>query len=239
MSEEEAPAPAPPYVPERRVVSIVPSLLASDLTRIGVQLDALQAAGCKWVTVDIMDGHFVPNFSFGPDFVRLAKKRGFFVDTHLMVDNPETVVQWFIDAGSDILTFHAEALRHARISMTALRSSGKMAGLAIKPGTSVDVLVNAIQMCDLALVMTVEPGFGGQSFLPEMLPKIAAVRAAIKANDVDCFVQVDGGINAANIAHAAAAGADSIVSGSSIFGAPDIGAAYKDLELRAQAAFKP
>jgi ribulose-phosphate 3-epimerase len=236
---ETAPVAAPPIqIPEFRTVNVVPSLLAADLSKIGVQLDALKAAGCKWVSVDVMDGHFVPNFSFGPDFVKLAKKRGFFVDAHLMVDNPETVVQWFVDAGADILTFHAEAVRHARISITALHSTGKLAGLAIKPGTPVDVMVNAIQMCDLALVMTVEPGFGGQAFKPEMLPKVQAVRQAIKANNIDCYLQVDGGINAANIGEAAAAGADSIVSGSSIFGAPDIGAAFKDLEARGQAAFK-
>jgi ribulose-phosphate 3-epimerase len=234
---EAAPAPAA-AVPEYRVPNIVPSLLAADLSKLGVQLDQLKAAGCTWVSVDVMDGHFVPNFSFGPDFVRLAKKRGFFVDAHLMVDNPETVVPWFVEAGADILTFHAEAVRHARISITALRSTGKMAGLAIKPGTPVDVLVNAIQMCDMALIMTVEPGFGGQKFMPEMLPKVQAVRAAIKTYGLDCFVQVDGGVNAANVADAAAAGADSIVSGSSIFGAPDIGAAFKDLEGKARAAFK-
>jgi len=122
--------------------------------------------------------------------------------------------------------------------MTALRSSGKLAGLAIKPGTAVDVMVNAIQMCDLALIMTVEPGFGGQAFKADMLPKVQAVRAAIKAANHECWVQVDGGINAENVAHAAAAGADSIVAGSSIFNAPDIAAAYKDLEAKGQAAFK-
>jgi ribulose-phosphate 3-epimerase len=235
MTETAVP---PSSLPQLRTATVVPSLLAADLSRIGVQLDALKAAGCQWVSVDVMDGHFVPNFSFGPDFVKLAKKRGFYVDAHLMVDNPETVVPWFVDAGADILTFHAEAIRHARVSMTALRSSGKRAGLAIKPNTPVDVLVGALQMCDLALIMTVEPGFGGQAFKPEMLTKVQAVRAAIKAYNLECWVQVDGGINAANIASAAAAGADSLVAGSAIFGAPDVGAAFLDLESKARAAFK-
>jgi ribulose-phosphate 3-epimerase len=234
---EVAPA-APLSLPEMRTVNIVPSMLACDLSRIGVQLDALKAAGCKWVSVDVMDGHFVPNLSFGPDFVRLAKKRGFYVDAHLMVANPEVVVPWFVEAGADVLTFHAEAIKHARISMTALRSSGKLAGLAIKPGTPVDVMVGAIQMCDLALIMTVEPGFGGQAFKADMLPKVQAVRAAIKAANHECWVQVDGGVNAENVSQVAAAGADSIVAGSAIFNAPDIAAAYKDLEAKGQAAFK-
>lgn len=232
-------ASAPVVAPELRTAHIVPSLLAADLSKLGQQLDALKAAGCRWVSVDIMDGHFVPNLSFGPDMVKLAKSRGFFVDAHLMVNEPETMVDWFVKAGADVITFHAEAVKQARVSMTALRASGKLAGLAIKPKTPVETLLGALAMCDLALIMTVEPGFGGQKLLPPMLAKIQAARAVINRDKLECFVQADGGVSAENIGLVAAAGADSLVAGSAVFGAPDCGAAFKDLEAKARASFNP
>ena len=221
-----------------KTVAVVPSLLAGDLSRLGEQLDALKAAGCAWVSVDVMDGHFVPNFSFGPDFVRLAKKRGFFVDTHLMVTNPTDVASWFAEAGSDIVTCHIEAVPDAAAALKKIRSLGVKAGLAVKPKTPVDGLLAAIDFCDLALVMSVEPGFGGQKFMPEVLAKVSAARREITSRRLDCWIQLDGGVNAANIASAAAAGADSLVAGSAVFGAPDCGAAFGDLERKARAAFK-
>ncbi len=220
-----------------KTVSVVPSLLAGDLARLGDQLDAVKAAGCTWVSVDVMDGHFVPNLSFGPDFVKLAKSRGFFVDTHLMVANPLEVAPWFAEQGSDIVTCHIEAVSDAASALTKIRSLGAKAGLAVKPKTAVDGLVAVLDVCDLALVMSVEPGFGGQKFMADMLAKVTTLRDAIDARRLDCWIQLDGGVNAANISHAAAAGADSLVAGSAVFGAKDCAAAFRDLEAKARAAF--
>ncbi len=221
-----------------KTLAVVPSLLAGDLSRLGEQLDQIKAAGCHWISVDVMDGHFVPNLSFGPDFVKFAKKKGFYVDTHLMVTNPLEVAPWFVEAGTDILTAHIEVLENPREAMKAIRALGVKSGLAVKPKTAVDRMVECLDVCDLALVMTVEPGFGGQKFMADMMPKVAALRAAIDKKNLNCWIQVDGGVNAANIAQAAAAGADSLVAGSAVFAAKDPAAAFRELELKARAAFK-
>jgi ribulose-phosphate 3-epimerase len=220
-----------------KTVSVVPSLLAGDLSRLGEQLDAVKAAGCRWVSVDVMDGHFVPNLSFGPDFVKLAKSRGFFVDTHLMVTNPLDVAPWFVDQGSDIVTCHVEAVSDPVAALKKIRSMGAKAGLAVKPKTAVDGLLSSLDVCDLALVMSVEPGFGGQKFMADMMPKVSALRREIDGRKLDCWIQLDGGVNAANISQAAAAGADSLVAGSAVFGAKDCAAAFRELESKARAAF--
>ena len=221
-----------------KTIAIVPSLLAGDLSRLGEQLDEVKSAGCTWVSVDVMDGHFVPNLSFGPDFVKLAKKKGFYVDTHLMVTNPLDVAPWFVEAGSDIVTCHIEAVTDAAAALKKIRAMGTKAGLAVKPKTPVDGLIKHLEHCDLALVMTVEPGFGGQKFMPDMMPKIAALRAEIDSKRYNCWIQVDGGVNAVNISQAATAGADSLVAGSAVFAAKDPAAAFRELELKARAAFK-
>ncbi len=221
-----------------KTLAVVPSLLAGDLARLGEQLDQVKAAGCHWISVDVMDGHFVPNLSFGPDFVKLAKKNGFYVDTHLMVTNPLQVAPWFVEAGTDILTAHIEVLENPADAMKQIRKMGVKSGLAVKPKTSVDGLLGAIENVDLALVMTVEPGFGGQKFMADQMPKVEALRRKIDADKLDCWIQVDGGVNAMNIATCAAAGADSLVAGSAVFAAKDPAAAFRELERNARAAFK-
>jgi ribulose-phosphate 3-epimerase len=183
-----------------------------------------------------MDGHFVPNLSFGPDFVRLAKSFGFFVDAHLMVTNPLVSAPWFAQAGADIVTIHQETVSDAPAALRQIRALNVKAGLAIKPQTPVQGLVEALDFCDLALVMTVEPGFGGQKFMADMMPKVTALRQCINERRQDCWIQVDGGVNAANIAVAAAAGADSLVAGSAVFGAKDSAAAFRELESKARVA---
>ena len=222
-----------------KTIAVVPSLLAGDLSRLGEQLDQVKAAGCRWISVDVMDGHFVPNLSFGPDFVKLAKKKGFYVDTHLMVTNPLQVAPWFVEAGTDILTCHIEAVEDGKAALQAIRKLGVKAGLAAKPKTPVDGLIAALEFCDLALVMTVEPGFGGQKFMADMMPKVASLRTAIDDKDLNCWIQVDGGVNSQNISQCAAAGADSLVAGSAVFAAKDPAAAFRELELKARAAFNP
>ena len=215
---------------------VVPSLLAGDLSRLGEQLDSVKAAGCSWVSVDVMDGHFVPNLSFGPDFVILAKKHGFFVDAHLMVANPEAAAPWFASAGADMITIHVEAVKDAKSALRSIRALGRKAGLAVKPRTPIDAILAALDECDLALVMAVEPGFGGQKFMADMMPKVSALRAAIDARGLDCWVQVDGGVGLLNISQAVAAGADSLVAGSAVFGEKDPVAAFRALEAKARAA---
>lgn len=219
-----------------KIPVVVPSLLAGDLSRLGEQLDAVKAAGCSWISVDVMDGHFVPNLSFGPGFVGLAKTRGFFVDAHLMVANPEAAAPWFAAAGADMITVHVEAVKDSKSALRSIRALGRKAGLAVKPRTPIDAVLAALDDCDLALVMTVEPGFGGQTFMADMMPKVSALRAAIDARGLDCWVQVDGGVGLLNIAQAAAAGADSLVAGSAVFGAKDPAAAFRALEAKARAA---
>lgn len=221
-----------------KTLAVVPSLLAGDLSRLGEQLDQVKAAGCHWISVDVMDGHFVPNLSFGPDFVKLAKKKGFYVDTHLMVTNPLQVAPWFVEAGTDILTAHIEVLENPREAMKAIRKLGVKSGLAVKPKTPVNGLLASLEAVDLALVMTVEPGFGGQKFMADQMPKVEALRRKIDAEKFDCWIQVDGGVNAANIATCSAAGADSLVAGSAVFAAKDPAAAFRELEKNARAALK-
>lgn len=215
---------------------VVPSLLAGDLSRLGEQLDSVKAAGCSWVSVDVMDGHFVPNLSFGPDFVILAKKHGFFVDAHLMVANPEAAAPWFASAGADIVTVHVEAVKDVKSALRGIRALGRKAGLAAKPRTPIDAILAVLDECDLALVMAVEPGFGGQKFMADMMPKVSALRAAVDARGLDCWVQVDGGVGLLNISQAVAAGADSLVAGSAVFGEKDPVAAFRALEAKARAA---
>ncbi|MBI5883825.1 MAG: ribulose-phosphate 3-epimerase [Elusimicrobia bacterium] len=219
-------------------VQIVPSLLSADLARLGACLDAAREAGVQWVSVDVMDGHFVPNISFGPDLIRLIRRRpGLFVDAHLMVSNPEVSAPFFIEAGADMVVVHYEACRNPRAALRSLRRAGVLAGMAVKPRTPVSRLLPLLADMDLALVMTVEPGFAGAKFLGPMMSKVRALRRAIDAAGFPCRLQVDGGISADTVAAAASAGADSLVAGTAVFGAKDLGAAFKSLKRTAEISF--
>lgn len=223
--------------PPNGSVHIVPSLLAADFAELGRAARQMERAGARWVQVDVMDGHFVPNLSFGPDHVKWLKARTrMALDAHLMVERPERFIRPFVDAGADLVTVHVEACPRPGRVLKAIRRAGVRAGLAVRPRTPAGRIVPYLKHLDLALVMTVEPGFGGQAFLPDMLSKVRLLRRAIDRLKAPCWLQVDGGINAQTGELAAAAGADSLVAGSSIFRAPDPARAFRSLARRARLA---
>ncbi len=199
-----------------RKIRILPSILAADFSDLGADVRAVMEAGGDLVHVDIMDGHFVPNISFGPDVmksIRHVTTAPF--DTHLMIAPVDPYLEAFAKAGSDIVTIHAEAGPHLHRSLQAIRALGKKAGVALNPGTSETAIEHVIDMVDLVLVMSVNPGFGGQSFIPGALEKISRVRAMIAGRDI--ALEVDGGVTAETAGSVAAAGADFLVAGSAVF----------------------
>lgn len=213
--------------PEMR---LCPSLLSADLSRLGEQLAIVQRAGADFLHIDVMDAQFVPNLTFGPIIVEACRKlTSLPLDVHLMVVEPMRFLEAFARAGADHLTVHLEAVADPAAAARAIRDRGLRAGIAIKPGTPIERILPVLPDIDLALVMTVEPGAGGQVFLPESPARIARVRQAIAAGDLDCLLQVDGGIGPATIATAAQAGADTFVAGNAVFRAPDPAAALHAL----------
>jgi ribulose-phosphate 3-epimerase len=218
-------------------VRIAPSLLAADFGRLADSVAAMEKAGCDWVSVDVMDGHFVPNLSFGPDLVKsLRPKTQAAIDAHLMVTDPLRFAAPFVDAGADLVIAHVEAC-DGRAWIREIHSRGALAGLAIKPATPVEKLVPYLDELDLALVMTVEPGFGGQAFRQDMMPKLRSLREAAESRKSKAWIMVDGGVNDQTVIQAAEAGADAFVAGTSVFRAKDPGEAFRSLRQRAQEAF--
>jgi ribulose-phosphate 3-epimerase len=234
MKRQHAPAPAAPWsgTGRRRVC---PSILSADFSRLAEEIAGVEAAGADFIHVDVMDGQFVPNLTFGPIVVQgIRKWTALPLDVHLMIVDPLRHLPAFADAGANHLIVHVEAVNDPGAAARTIRSRGLRAGLAIKPSTPLDRLVGALSHCDTALVMTVEPGAGGQPFLPDSPDRIAAVRRAIDAGGYDCLLEVDGGIDARTAAIAAAAGADSFVAGHSIFHAPDPPAALRAIRASLQ-----
>ncbi|MDM8157296.1 ribulose-phosphate 3-epimerase [Amedibacillus dolichus] len=201
---------------------VSPSILSLDFSRPGEQLDALANSHAQWLHFDVMDGHFVPNLTFGPDILRgFRKALPQKMDVHIMVEDARTYADVFIDAGADVLTFHSEALEDdldAILSLCAhIRERGVLAGVSICPNTPVEPLLDHLAEMDVLLVMSVEPGFGGQSFMEGMLEKVKKARARIEAQGLSTRIEIDGGINAQTGALAVAAGCDTLVAGSYIF----------------------
>jgi ribulose-phosphate 3-epimerase len=203
-----------------RLIRIAPSILSADFSRLGEEVRALDAAGADYIHIDVMDGHFVPNISFGPLVMASARKlTALPFDVHLMIAPADPYIAAFARAGADIITVHAEAGPHLHRTLQAIRAEGKKAGVAINPATPVSALEHVVGDIDLLLVMSVNPGFGGQSFIPEALVKLRQARALIGNRPID--LEVDGGITADNARAVAEAGADVFVAGSSILSGND------------------
>lgn len=198
-----------------------PSLLSCDFGRMAEELAALEDGGLKWVHWDVMDGRFVPNITLGPPIIKaLRKDSGLFFDVHLMIEEPERYVEAFADAGADMIVVHAEATRHLERVCAQIKDAGCQAGVALNPATPVEAVRYLVPQLDMALIMSVNPGFGGQSFIPFSMDKIRELAALRDARNQDMLIQVDGGCTPENTAELVAAGADCLVSGSAFFKFP-------------------
>jgi ribulose-phosphate 3-epimerase len=206
------------------MMKISPSILSADFARLGEEIRAIDAGGADYIHIDVMDGHFVPNITIGPLVVEAVRKVTTKpLDVHLMIENPDRYIADFAKAGADLITVHQEAVPHLHRTIQLIKSLGKKAGVSINPATPVATLDVILDDLDLVLLMSVNPGFGGQSFIPATLAKISALRQRIQERGLAVEIEIDGGVKADNVGEIAAAGADVFVAGSAVFSTPDYG----------------
>lgn len=218
-------------------VLISPSILSADSAHLADDLKAIESA--DYIHIDVMDGHFVPEISFGPAIVKACKANSSVpCDVHLMITNPDEVAESYAKAGADIVTFHQETAVHAHRTISSIHDAGAKAGMAINPGTPVGMLESLIEDLDLVLIMSVNPGFGGQKFIPNALRKVRQTKALCNERKVSPIIEVDGGVTASNAADICAAGANMLVAGSAVYGKEDRGAAIADIRSAGQSGLR-